>query len=98
MANRRFSRSLHKTSATPKREDIRIEYPSKGATYCHLEYGVYKYDRYPSHSVLAGQQRRTFLGSFNSLEDAKKVYPDASSAGCGYQPPYLGHLSDDSDY
>jgi len=82
---------------TPK-QDIRIEYPSQGATYSNDAYGVYEYSTYPSHSVLAGQQRRVFLDSFETLEEAKKEYPTADVSGCGYQPPSLDHLSDDGDY
>jgi hypothetical protein len=75
--------------------DIRIEYPSRGATYNTPEYGVYTYDTYPRGSVLAGQQRRTFLNRFPTLEEAQKAYPGAAYSGqgaCGYQRPYLGHL------
>ena len=80
-------------------EDIRIEYPSAGATYCREEYGVYQYDTYPESSVLAGQTRRRFLGSFETFDEAKDNYPSAThSIGSGYQPPYLNHLPDDGDY
>lgn len=99
MAYRRFNRSssYRPRESAPQREDIRIEYPSRGATYCRQEYGVYRYDTYASNSVLAGQQRRTFLASYPTLEAAKAAYPNASSAGCGYQPPYLGHLPEGND-
>ena len=60
-----------------KREDIRIEFPSKGATYYNEAYGVYKYDTWPSHSVLAGEERRTYLEEFNTLEEAQAKYPKA---------------------
>lgn len=66
--------------------DIRIEYPSKGATYFNNAYGVYQYDFWPRHSVLSGQSRRTYLGEFKTLEEALKEYPKASvSEGCGYR-------------
>jgi hypothetical protein len=78
--------------------NIRIEYPSAGATYNRPEYGVYGYGVYPRSSVLAGQTRRVFLGSFATLEEAQAEYPDAELAGCGYQAPYLDHLPDDGDY
>lgn len=81
----------------PKQRDVRIEYPSAGATYDRDEYGVYEYDRYPRGSVLAGQERRTFLDSFETLEAARAKYPGADESGCGYQPPYLGHLPDEED-
>ena len=63
--------------------DIVIEYPSTGATYSHDEYGVYEYDVYPPYSVLAGQTKRSFLGSFDTLEGAKSAYPDAAWHGDG---------------
>lgn len=86
--------------ALKKREDIRIEYPSRGATYRRDQYGVYKYDTYPRHSVLAGQQRRTFLETFETLEEAQAAYPKAvyHEGACGYREPNLSHLPDDSDY
>ena len=60
---------LPQRRAWPKQEpveDIRIEFPSRGATYCHQEYGVYKYGVYPRSSVLAGQQSRHFLDRFET--------------------------------
>ena len=64
-------------SASVKKEDIRIEYPSRGATYCENCYGVYKYGLYPSYSVLSGQVSRTFVDRFDTLEEAVQKYPDA---------------------
>lgn len=78
--------------------EIKIEYPCAGATYNHPEYGVYQYSIYPRSSVLAGQTRRIFLDRFPTLEEAQAAFPDAELVGCGYQPPYLGHLPDDGDY
>jgi hypothetical protein len=78
--------------------DIRIEYPSQGTTYCKNEYGVYQYSRYPRSSVLAGQQKRVFLDSFRTLEEAQAAFPEASLRGCGFVAPYVGHLSDDGDF
>ena len=78
--------------------DIRIEFPSRGATYCNNVYGVYKYGTYGRGSVLAGQQSRQFLDTFTTLEEAMAKYPGAELCGCGYQEPYLNHLSDEADY
>ena len=76
-----------------------IEYPSRGETYNHPdEYGVYEYSIYPADSVLAGQTRRVWLDSYTTLEEAQEQYPDAEVTTSCYQPPYLGHLPDDSDY
>lgn len=80
-------------------KDIRIEYPSAGMTYTRNEYGVYEYSEYPRSSVLAGQERRVYLDSFATLEEAKAKYPAAEICdSSGYQPPYLNHLPDDEDY
>lgn len=80
------------------RPDIRIEFPMSGATYHEAKYGVYAYDVYERHSVLAGQQRRTFLDCYDTLEDAQRAHPEAiESAGCGYMPPSLHHLPDEDD-
>lgn len=74
--------------------DVRIEYPSRGATYSHAAYGVYEYGTYPNSSVLAGQVRRVFLDSFDTLEAAIAAYPGAEvSCGSGFQPPALDHLT-----
>ncbi len=57
--------------------DRRLEFPSRGATYDRDEYGVSEYTEFPSSSVLAGQQRRQFLASFATLDEARAAYPDA---------------------
>lgn len=73
---------------------IQIEFPSAGATYYNEQYGVYSYDRYPRSSVLAGQERRTYLGEYDTEEEARKNHPKAVKGVCGccYQVPYLNHL------
>jgi hypothetical protein len=78
---------------------IQIEYPSEGATYSRDQYGVYRYDTYPRSSVLAGQERRVFLDSFNTLEEAQAAYPGVPfiNNSC-YTEPHLDHLSDEGDY
>lgn len=64
-----------------------IEYPMIGATYQHGEYGVYRYDTYPESSVLAGQERRSFIDSFPTLAEAQAEYPEAewNGDGTGYR-------------
>jgi hypothetical protein len=62
---------------------IQIEYPCVGETYSEPEYGVYGYGTYPNSSVLAGQERRSFLNSFPTLEAAQAAYPSAQWAGEG---------------
>jgi hypothetical protein len=61
--------------------DIVIEYPTVGASYEHDEYGVYAYDTHPENSVLAGQPRRRFLDSFDTLAEARRAYPKAAWSG-----------------
>lgn len=73
--------------------DIRIEYPAVFNTFTKNEYGVFEYGRYPSYSVLAGQEKRVFLDSFDTLEEAKEAFPEAFVAcGTGFQEPALNHL------
>lgn len=77
------------------KKDVRIEYPSRGTTYCKDVYGVYEYGTYPRGSVLAGQQSRRFIGQYDTLEEAKAAHPEATWKGdgaCGFQKPYVGHL------
>ena len=83
----------------PPKDDIRIEFPSRGRTYCTQEYGVYKYSIYKRSSVLAGQECRQFLGSYATLEAAQAAHPEADVTCCGYTPIYLNHLPgpDDAD-
>lgn len=75
--------------------EVTIEFPMRGSTYSESKYGVYGYGTYERSSVLAGQQKRVFLDSFDTLAEAKAAYPKAhADAGCGYKAPYLGHLPD----
>lgn len=71
-----------------------IEYPSMGSTYCREEYGVYEYGTYPRSSVLAGQQRRRWLDSFETLAEAKAAFPEAEwqDNGSHFQPVSVSHL------
>jgi hypothetical protein len=69
-----------------------IEYPASGETYSHDEYGVYRYSTYEEGSVLAGQEKRTFLDGFETLEEAQAAYPEAEwsgDSGSGYREVYL---------
>jgi hypothetical protein len=70
--------------------DIVIEFPSVGETYNNNEAGVYKYDEYPRHSVLAGQTRRSLIDTFPTVEEAKANYPKADVMdGSAYAPAYI---------
>ena len=68
-------------------------------TYSNNRWTIYSLGVYPSHSVLAGQQKRTFIDSFETLEQAKEQYPTAivNSNGTSYRAPDLSHLPDDGD-
>ena len=59
------------------KKNISIEFPSIGKTYARNEYAVYEYDRYPRGSVNYGKERRSFLDSFRTLEEARKAFPNA---------------------
>ena len=39
---------------------------------------VYGWDTYPSHSVLAGQARKTFITSYATAAEAEAAYPEAN--------------------
>jgi hypothetical protein len=69
-----------------KTPDIQIEFPSVGKTYARNVYGVYEYGEYPRSSVLAGQVRRQFLDSFETLDEARAAYPNASECIFGAFP------------
>jgi len=73
----------------------------RGMTYSNSSFTVYKHGTYPRGSVLAGESKRTFINSFPTLEEARKVYPQAEvlvDGGTTYQMPYLSHLPDDDGY
>lgn len=85
-------------AATPKerKQDLTIE-PCRGQTYNRPDQvAVYEYGVYPRSSVLAGQTKRVFLDSFDSLEEAKKAYPTARVSDSLYEAtrPSLSHLPD----
>ena len=62
------------------KNNVTIEFPSLGKTYARNEYAVYEYDRYPRSSVNYGMQRRSFLDSFRTLEEARKAFPNAAES------------------
>jgi len=77
------------------KKDIRIEFPSTGATYYNEVFGVYEYDEWPMSSVLGGQSRRTYLGEFDTLEEAQDAFPEATynSHGSSYQPINISRVA-----
>ena len=71
-----------------------IEYPSTGATYHEEKYGVYSYSVYERGSVLEGQEKRSFIDSFDTLEEAKAHFPNADwSPGSGYHEIFIPHTA-----
>ena len=74
--------------------------PSRGATYNDPNrVTVYEYGVYPSSSVLAGQTSRSFVDSFDSVEEAQAAYPDAEVSESLYEVtrPSVAHLPDGPD-
>lgn len=65
---------------------------SKKYDYMHIlpsEYGGYSvkgYDTYPAGSVLEGQTRINFIDSFESIEEAKKAFPEATMSNAFMEP------------
>ena len=56
-------------------------------------------DEWPEHSVLAGQVRKTFIESFETLDDAQDAYPDADVSHPIFEPQNtFSHLPDEPDY
>jgi len=54
------------------------------------------YDTWPSHSVLAGQVRISFLASFSTIKEAEKAYPLAKLSHALSEPlNSFNHLSDE---
>lgn len=80
--------------------DVCLE-PMHGSTYSYPDrVAAYAYDEYPASSVLAGQSRRSFLESFDTLEDARKQYPGADVDPRLLEPaaPRTPADVDDGDY
>lgn len=60
---------------------------------------VHGWDMWPNSSVLAGQERKSFIDSFETEEDAQIAYPSAGASHEMMQPQNtFDHLPDDSDY
>lgn len=69
-----------------------IEFPATGATYERPEYGVYRYSEYPRGSVLEGQEKRSALGSYETLEEAQRLHPAARyEGGSGFREITVPH-------
>ena len=59
-------------------------------------YIVHKWGVYPEWSVLAGQDKKQFLDSFETEEEVLENYPNATLSHAMLQPGiYFGHLEGD---
>lgn len=64
----------------------------------HGSWVVHEWDEYPSHSVLAGQPRKTFVDMFDTQEEALEAYPQAAPSHPLMQPQVsLNHLPGEGD-
>tara|TARA_R110002050_G_scaffold81590_3_gene174647 strand:+ start:885 stop:1139 length:255 start_codon:yes stop_codon:yes gene_type:complete len=62
-------------------------------------FDVYGHSFYPASSVLAGQQMKSSLANYETIEEAKKDFPKAEVLDFRTQVHnYYDHLPDDSDY
>jgi hypothetical protein len=75
-----------------------IEYPAAGKTYGPAfgeepKYGVYEYGEYEPWSVLAGQEKRSARGQFDTLEEAQAAFPAAvwHGEGSGFRDIEVPH-------
>jgi len=83
----------------PMKPEFYIERGGRGMTYSRAEgFTVYEISEYEESSVLAGQQRRRFMDTFDTVEEAQRAYPEATLIeGTTYRPPFLRHLSNKGD-
>jgi len=62
-------------------------------------FNVYKWSKYPSYSVLAGQDCKQYLDGFDSLEEAQAAYPEAEVIGHRVNPcNTFDHLEDEDGH
>ena len=71
---------------------------SRGATYDSEDFSIYAHDRYPRSSVLAGRDRRCWIGSSDSkdelLEACNRAGVNASVSGSTFVEPTGDSLGD----
>jgi hypothetical protein len=85
--------------------------PGRGETYANSELTVYAHDEYEESSVLAGRERRMWIGSFGDGPQAEQDAHDTiEAAGASKITDFIGssthvpieqivsHLPDDTDY
>ncbi len=62
-------------------------------------YAVKSIDEFPVGSVMAGQERITFLETFSTIEEAQKAYPEAELSHELLLPSNtFNHLSEENNY
>ena len=68
------------------------------AEYGESCYGIYGWGVYPRTSVLAGQARKVFVESFDTIEAAQAAYPGANESNKWTEPQVsLNHLPSEDD-
>lgn len=61
-------------------------------------FSVYGWSTYPRHSVLAGQDRKVFIDSYDTLAEAQAAYPQATMSSKWIEPQVsLNHLPGEGD-
>lgn len=64
--------------------------------YMYSKYKVYEWGTYDRNSVLAGQTKKRFVTWYDTLGEARSIYPDAEY---GYRDAanYFNHLPGEDD-
>lgn len=72
-----------------------MNYSYKTITEKETGFVVYGWDKFPKRSVLAGQSRKNFLESYDTLEEAQSEHPNAKLSHPFMEPQIsLNHLRD----
>ena len=63
-----------------------------------MKYAVYGWGEYPDYSVMAGQPRKCFIESYETIEAARKEYPEAKMSSKWTEPEVtFDHLPGEDD-
>lgn len=60
-------------------------------------WNVYEWGTYESHSVLAGQTKKSFVRSFDSLKELEEHYPNLRESHRGDHQNTINHLPGEND-
>lgn len=75
-----------------------FDYYTISADKRHEAFNVYGWGEYEESSVLAGQTRKQFIDSFDTLAQAQAAYPQASLSSAWIEPRVsLSHLPGEDD-